>query len=148
MRPCCTVAIHPEVPKLSEFLPSYAASFFPSRSLSYFFSPILIMWARFSVLLLFLRYKPIIANRTCYWPDGSKIADSFDYAPCDLTAIGVASACCASTDPCSPNGYCFGTAGYTYRGGCTDINWDADKCCPSCRNGIESIIPSCLPSRP
>ena len=98
------------------------------------------MRADLSIFFIFLYHKSTIAYRTCYWPDGSIILDPNNYLPCNLTATDNHSACCDSRDPCTVNGYCFGSAGYVYRGGCTDINWDADECCPNCRFGTESII--------
>ena len=106
-----------------------------SRSLSCFSASVHIMLARLSLFILFLCHKSIIADRTCYWPDDSVIPNSFDHTPCKSTAAGGDSACCSSAEPCSANGYCFGTAGFVHRGGCTDIN------CPSCRNGTNFIAP-------
>ena len=136
MWPCCKVAIHSELRRFKKGYLLAQILFFASQFVSYFFSAVHIMRAKGYIFLLFLCHTPTIANRTCYWPDGSSIPDSFDYTPCNLTATSEDSACCNSNDPCSPNGYCFGTAGYIYRGGCTDVNWDADECCPSCRNCI------------
>ena len=94
-----------------------------------------IMQVRLSLFFFCLWQISVSADSTCYWPDGNTVPVHFNYTPCIQTATGVDSACCASGDPCSPNGYCFGSAGYVYRGGCTDINWDADGCCPSCISG-------------
>ncbi|KAF6238080.1 hypothetical protein HO173_003714 [Letharia columbiana] len=113
--------------------------------LSYFLPPEHVMRAVFPIFLICVCHKSTLANYTCYWPDGSTIPDSSDYTPCNITATGIDSACCESGDPCSANGYCFGNAGYVYRGGCTDINWDADECCPSCRNVAIDIFCNIIP---
>ena len=99
-----------------------------------------IMQVRLPLFFFCLWQMSISADSTCYWPDGSTVPSHSDYTPCNQTATGVDSACCGSGDPCSANGYCLGSAGYVYRGGCTDINWDADECCPSCRNGTKYFV--------
>ena len=89
------------------------------------------------LLALLLVYYPILpVGGLCYNPD--QIAQS--YVPCDTTS-GEHSACCASGDQCTVNGYCFGSAGYMYRGGCTDINWQSPNCAPRCRDGTKSVQP-------
>ena len=72
------------------------------------------------------------AETLCYNPDG--IVPSGPYTPCNSTAEGVHSACCAVGDPCSITGYCYGRAGFLYRGGCTDQTWTSERCCPQCRD--------------
>lgn len=86
--------------------------------------------------LLLINYPILPVGGLCYNPD--QIAQS--YVPCDTTS-GEHSACCASGDQCTVNGYCFGSAGYMYRGGCTDINWQSPNCAPRCRDGTKSVQP-------
>ena len=85
--------------------------------------------------LLLTYYRILIACGSCYNPDQS--VPIRPYSPCD-TVSGVHSACCAPGDPCTANGYCFGSAGYLYRGGCTDITWQSPNCCPKCRDSTQS----------
>lgn len=85
------------------------------------------------ITLLILSYLYPIVTAECYFPDGS-LADS-NYQACNATASGAAhSACCAQGDACSTTGYCFGSAGFPYRGACTDQSWNAKECCPGCKD--------------
>lgn len=78
-----------------------------------------------------------LIEATCYLPDKSVVPVEAGYVPCNATAAdGVYSACCAEGDGCTTTGYCLGNTGFTYRGGCTDVNWASESCCPSCRSGI------------
>ena len=114
----------------------YPLALCPASSLSYtLYGQVFLCFKSSSAISLTSR----IVCVTQYWPDQSIISEAFDYMPCDLTATGIDSACCASTDPCSGDGFCPGASGYTYRGICTDINWNADVYCPSCRNGAKSF---------
>ena len=70
----------------------------------------------------------------CYYPNGSVPLMNDPYMPCNPTAEGVHSACCAVDDLCSKTGYCFGNAGFLYRGSCTDPTWASEQCCPACRD--------------
>ena len=115
-------------------------SFSPRHQFPFFSHSMHIMQVTLPLFFFCLWQISISADSTCYWPNGSAVPDHFTYTPCNQTVTGVDSACCGSGDPCSPNGYCFGSAGYVYRGGCTDINWDTDACCPSCRNGTEYFL--------
>ena len=80
---------------------------------------------------LLLIYCRILLGASCYWPNQA-ILDK-PYLPCSGMASDVHSACCASGDQCTENGYCFGSAGYVYRGGCTDITWQSPNCAQECR---------------
>lgn len=93
-------------------------------------------------LLSIFMWGVLLSNARCYFPDetpSTPFGDSIDtqiYQACNSTSNGVHSACCAQTDICTTNSYCFGGAGVMYRGGCTDISWKDDVCCPHCVNGI------------
>lgn len=88
--------------------------------------------------LLLIYYHTLLAHGACYNPDQS--VPSKPYSPCD-TAIGVHSACCATGDQCTENGYCLGNANYVYRGGCTDISWQSSNCAQECRHGTQLAHP-------
>ena len=85
---------------------------------------------------LLLIYCPFILGASCYYPDQS--IPAVPYIPCSGTATGVHNACCASGDQCTEKGFCFGSAGYVYRGGCTDITWQSPNCAQQCRDGTQS----------
>lgn len=87
---------------------------------------------------LFLLQPNVVIGSTCYWPDGSVVSDQWSYTPCNSTANGVESTCCSQGDVCSSNGYCLGTAGYMYRGACTDSSWNDGSCCQNCRDSMSS----------
>ena len=88
-------------------------------------------------LLALALVSPVLA-RDCFYPDGTIPTDS-NYVPCG-PQDGPHSACCASGDGCSSTGYCFGSAGYMYRGGCTDKNWTAPECARHCKNGEQGTF--------
>ncbi|KAF8864679.1 hypothetical protein BDZ45DRAFT_669452 [Acephala macrosclerotiorum] len=41
--------------------------------------------------------------------------------------------CCAVDDACTTRGWCLGSAGYVYRGGCTDNSWTSSACQQLCK---------------
>ena len=69
----------------------------------------------------------------CFYPDGN-IPKDFTFLPCG-PENGPHSACCGKGHGCSMNGFCFGNAGFMYRGGCTDRNWTAPACAQHFQNG-------------
>ena len=83
-------------------------------------------------ILLFIYGRILLADQSCYNPDG--IVPWKPYYPCN-TASNVHSACCGPGDQCTENGYCFGSAGFVYRGGCTDNTWQSPNCAQQCRDG-------------
>lgn len=85
-----------------------------------------------SLLALSIHIWSASPETLCYYPDGT--VPLLPYMPCNSTAEGVHSACCAQGDPCSKTGYCYGNAGFLYRGGCTDQTWASEQCCPHCRD--------------
>ena len=85
-----------------------------------------------------LIYYPIILGASCYFPDQSIAGQP--YLPCSGTTSDGYSPCCASGDQCTEHGYCFGNAGYIYRGGCTDITWQSPNCAQQCRDGTQSQL--------
>ena len=85
--------------------------------------------------LLLIYCRVLLADKSCYYPDQTLPLEP--YYPCN-TASGVHSACCASGDQCTEHGYCFGSAGYIYRGGCTDITWQSANCAHKCGDGTLS----------
>lgn len=94
--------------------------------------------SQYTVLLTVLLLsccRVLLAGKSCYNPD--QTVPSNPYYPCN-TASGVDSACCGFGDQCTENGYCFGSAGYIYRGGCTDITWQSANCAHHCKDGTQS----------
>ena len=69
---------------------------------------------------------------TCYFPDGT--VEAGFYFPCNTTTEG--SACCdADTSVCTTAGLCVSSAGWIYRGACTDKTWQSPYCPSRCLNG-------------
>ena len=97
-------------------------------------------YTKFLPTLLFICYQLFLAGSgpTCYNPD--QTVPEKPYYVCNTTS-GEHSACCGPGDPCSANGYCFGSFGFPYRGGCTDITWQSPSCCPGCRDCTQSARP-------
>ena len=93
-------------------------------------------YARLSQTLLLISYQALLSDAACYNPDQS--IPKSPYRVCNTTS-GEHSACCGPGDPCTVNGYYFGSAGYMYRGGCTDITWQSPNCCPGCRDCTQSF---------
>ncbi|KUJ17338.1 uncharacterized protein LY89DRAFT_51358 [Mollisia scopiformis] len=87
----------------------------------------------FRIVFAFLILLPLVSASTCYWPDGSD-ADSA-YVACNSTAS--TSACCSANDACTTFGWCLGASGMTYRGGCTDQNWNSPACMTSYCQGVK-----------
>ena len=87
----------------------------------------------FSLLLVY--YQVLLARGTCYYPDRSIPPEL--YAECN-TVSNEDNACCNTGDQCTTQGYCYDTAGYLYRGGCTDITWESPNCASECKNGTQS----------
>jgi hypothetical protein len=93
-----------------------------------------------AVLLLFLSSLVAHINaETCYLPDGSSLGDGLRV--CDPSAP--ASACCASGDECTTNGFCKagndGDNNWLWRGGCTDKTWESDSCPKHCWDSSTSM---------
>lgn len=66
----------------------------------------------------------------CYFPNGDEYTTG---QPCNSTADGRVSVCCElSSSVCTTSGLCFGSAGYLYRGGCTDRSWTSPQCGQQC----------------
>ena len=84
-----------------------------------------------AALLVLTRKLPVLA-RNCFLPNGNN-SRKLGYVPCG-TEDGPHSACCGAGDGCSTSGLCQGNAGYMYRGGCTDSNWEAEQCASLCQN--------------
>ena len=68
----------------------------------------------------------------CYYPDGSI---AYNYQTCNPESDNASACCELSTSVCTENGYCFGSAGVLYRGGCTDRKWPSPNCAQQCLNG-------------
>jgi hypothetical protein len=77
-----------------------------------------------NIKLIALHVRSISASPQCYWPNG--LTAQSNYVPCNSTAT--ASACCALNDTCTTYGWCLGSAGMVYRGGCTDPSWKSGAC--------------------
>jgi len=71
------------------------------------------------------------ATLACYWPNGGVDTGS---VPCNQTTT--VSACCSPGDSCSATGLCLGSAGYPYRGSCTDQTWASPACSKLCLQGM------------
>ena len=95
-------------------------------------------------ILLLIYCRILLADKSCYNPD--QAIPSRPYYPCN-TASGVHSACCGFGDQCTEQGYCFGSAGYLYRGGCTDITWESPNCAQQCKAGTQPQEEHHLPKR-
>jgi hypothetical protein len=84
-------------------------------------------------------------NASCYFPDGSEATyGDIDYVPCKDMSAGGFTYCCASTDVCTVGGYCLGSAGVFYRGGCTDQTWTSSLCPSLCAEGAILLEHACL----
>lgn len=88
------------------------------------FNPYLILFVAASL-------SPYYAIAICFWPDGSVIANQ-PYVSCNSNNEG---ACCDGGDICTAEGYCLGTAGFAYRGGCTSSDWQLPECARRCIDG-------------
>jgi hypothetical protein len=77
-------------------------------------------------------------ERQCYWPDGTGLDSPPVWVACNATAD--VSVCCAENDACTTNGWCLGSSGYVYRGGCTDPSWTSSVCQQQCKQSIFSPI--------
>ncbi|KAL9072919.1 MAG: hypothetical protein Q9161_003290 [Pseudevernia consocians] len=115
-------------------------------------------YTKFLPTLFFICYQLFLAGSgpTCYNPD--QTVPEKPYYVCNTTS-GEHSACCGPGDPCSANGYCFGSFGFPYRGGSAvnsfsnlylcpmnngshTTNW----CCGPQEDGPESIEAGCCES--
>lgn len=124
------------VPRVQPDRETAVLSFFPSLvaihcSSSYamvaalaFHKPILSLTS----VLLCARY--VVSDQQCYNPNGV----AAPYAVCNASST-TGSACCGTGDPCTTTGYCAGSAGFLYRGGCTDKQFNSDSCASLCRGG-------------
>ncbi len=75
-------------------------------------------------LLLAVFFRSAYAFQ-CYWQNGSDVQGS-NYLACNLTVA--ASACCAVYGACTTDRWRLGSAGFAYRGGCTDSTWKWSAC--------------------
>src|SRR5579862_5078379 len=95
-----------------------------------------------SIILVapFLLSRVSCAASVCYFPDHNTVAPS-GYGPCNSTADGEFSACCdLGNSACSTTGYCYGSAGYMYRGACTDKTWNSPACPGTCSDGTKPLL--------
>jgi hypothetical protein len=94
-------------------------------------------------LLLLSSLVALINAETCYLPDGSSLGGGLRV--CDPSAP--ASACCASGDECTTNGFCKagndGDNNWLWRGGCTDKTWESDSCPKYCWDSSTSMKTHC-----
>jgi hypothetical protein len=91
------------------------------------------IWAHLAIFLCTFVQSGLPATIPCYFPDGTV----FDGGISCLTN-GTNSMCCASGDVCTTSGWCLGSSGYLYRGGCTDRSWISNACMSICK-GITFI---------
>ena len=88
---------------------------------------------KFLALGLPLFLLPLV-NAACYAPNGVAEPNTA-YQPC-IAVEGINSMCCAlnrtlvggTADKCAQNGLCIGGDGSSWRGFCTDKNWDSPGC--------------------
>ena len=94
-------------------------------------------------LLLLSSLVAHISAEECYLPDGSSLGGGLRV--CDPSAP--ASACCASGDECTTNGFCKagndGDNNWLWRGGCTDKTWESDSCPKYCWDSSTSMATHC-----
>ena len=83
----------------------------------------------FGILSLATARDCFVPNGTIHYLYGRKA-----YVPCGPDD-GTHTGCCAPLDGCSTTGLCFGSAGYMYRGGCTDATWTSENCAQHCQKG-------------
>lgn len=76
----------------------------------------------------------------CYYPD--KTIEP-EYQPCNPKQVNGTACCALSTSVCSTEGYCYGSAGFLYRGGCTDPDWASPNCAKKCLNSTWSPYKKC-----
>ncbi|KAF2149708.1 hypothetical protein K461DRAFT_314825 [Myriangium duriaei CBS 260.36] len=80
----------------------------------------------------------MVRSPSCYAPDGADMTTvaGLIYSSCNATAAN--SHCCAASDTCIDNGFCFGTGNNwgmrLYRGGCTDVSWGSSACPQRCQD--------------
>jgi hypothetical protein len=80
-------------------------------------------------------------NDTCYFPDESEAAyNGVNYVPCKEPSPGGFTYCCGRSDMCTLAGYCIGSAGVFYRGGCTDRTWTSPLCPTLCAKGVTPCL--------
>lgn len=92
------------------------------------------------IILSRLIHLGVTATLLCYWPDGT-VTDGV--LPC-LTN-GTTSMCCAVGDACTTSGWCLGSSGYIYRGGCTDQSWPSSSCLSICKGSFSHPYLSFFP---
>ncbi|KAI1170926.1 hypothetical protein F4777DRAFT_89201 [Nemania sp. FL0916] len=69
-----------------------------------------------------------MSTAQCYYPNG-KEAPKSQQQPCNSTEDGRVSLCCDMRNSvCTTTGLCLGSAGYYYRGTCTDRSWISPSC--------------------
>ena len=80
-------------------------------------------------ILSFVQATP---SGQCYFPNGNLATD---YLPCTDISGEAQSWCCHLSDSvCTQNGYCVGSNGLFYRGGCTDSTFTSPSCPQVCKN--------------
>lgn len=81
------------------------------------------------------------AQAQCFFPGGGPADEG--YGICNSTAGGVHSVCCdLRNSVCTTTGLCAGSAGYYYRGGCTDRTFKDLACPQDCVNGTSPSFPT------
>jgi hypothetical protein len=91
------------------------------------------IWAYLTIFLCTFVQPGLPSAILCYFPDGTIF-----YGGMACLTNGTNSMCCASGDACTTSGWCLGSSGYLYRGGCTDRSWTSNACMSICK-GIASI---------
>lgn len=103
------------------------------------FRTLIMVQLRHSRLFLFsilASRGPYFASATCYWPDATTAVNT--YVRCNNTEDGSHSACCGFADTCSTRGFCLGSTGFLYRGGCTTPDWSSSNCAALCLHGRDN----------
>lgn len=78
--------------------------------------------------LLSVVQSAAVSTQKCYWPSGNEM--SAGNLACSSSKTSM---CCAETDACTLSGYCLGSNGFPYRGGCTDKTWKSSACLQTCQ---------------
>lgn len=98
----------------------------------------------YTILLTLLLALLPLTNAACYAPNGV-LEPNTAYQPC-ISVTGINSMCCALNrtlvggvaDKCSQNGLCIAADGTSWRGFCTDKNWNSPGCLSRevCSSGV------------
>ncbi|CAG8975010.1 hypothetical protein HYALB_00012143 [Hymenoscyphus albidus] len=99
---------------------------------------------RYIVPLILFILSSTTALDQCFYPDGKTVDPQ--HVPCNQTA-GIAtntfSSCCSRPDACTTSGLCLGSAGWVYRGSCTDASWASPNCAkqfPKCNTHPDGTL--------